>query len=39
MKKIARTFFLVLFVGISSFVFAQTTITGKITDKKTHCPL
>ena len=39
MKKIARTFFLVLFVGISSFVFAQTTITGKITDKKNPLPL
>lgn len=34
MKSTAKAFFLVLLSGLSNLLYAQTTITGKVTDKK-----
>jgi len=38
MKAITKTLSFFLFLGISYFVSAQTTITGKVTDKKNPLP-
>jgi hypothetical protein len=34
MRPIAKTFFTVLFIGVANLISAQTTVTGKVTDKK-----
>src|SRR5215510_15050977 len=39
MRTIAKTLFLPLFIGISTLLSAQTTISGKVTDKKNPLPL
>ena len=39
MKPITRTLFFILFTGLSNLILAQTTISGKVTDKKNPLPL
>ena len=39
MKPSTKTLFFIFFTGLSNLVFAQTTITGKVTDKKNPLPL
>ena len=34
MRPIAKTLFFILFIGSTNLISAQTTITGKVTDKK-----
>ena len=38
MRTISKTLSLILFLGISNFILSQTTISGKVTDKKNPLP-
>jgi vitamin B12 transporter len=39
MKPLAKTFSLLIFLSATYFISAQTTVTGKVTDKKNPIPL